>query len=71
MLTVHTMCRYRANIVSLLLAVNIGHVNTVDNPRMGPRWRMVLLVLAYLLYLFLGATIFSAIEHPIERSVAF
>ena len=31
---------------------------------------MVLLVLAYLLYLFLGATIFSAIEHPIERSVA-
>ena len=37
---------------------------------MGPRWRMVLLVLAYLLYLFLGATIFSAIEHPIERSVA-
>ena len=68
----HTMCRYRANIVSLLLAVNIniGHVNTVDNPRMGPRWRMVLLVLAYLLYLFLGATIFSAIEHPIERSVA-
>ena len=38
---------------------------------MGPRWRMVLLVLAYLLYLFLGATIFSAIEHPIERSVAF
>ena len=35
---------------------------------MGPRWRMVLLVLAYLLYLFLGATIFSAIEHPIERS---
>ena len=33
---------------------------------MGPRWRMVLIALAYILYLFLGATIFSAIEHPIE-----
>ena len=33
---------------------------------MGPRWRLVLIALAYILYLFLGATIFSAIEHPIE-----
>ena len=33
---------------------------------MGARWRMVLIALAYILYLFLGATIFSAIEHPIE-----
>ena len=28
-----------------------------------------MLVLAYLLYLFLGATVFSAIEHPIERKM--
>ena len=34
---------------------------------MGPRWRMLLLVLVYFVYLFLGATVFSAIEHPIER----
>ena len=28
---------------------------------------MLLLVLVYFVYLFLGATVFSAIEHPIER----
>ena len=34
--------------------------------RMGPTCRLLCLVLGYLLYLFMGATIFSAIEHPIE-----
>ena len=33
---------------------------------MGPPWRVFLLVLVYFIYLFFGATIFSAIEHPIE-----
>jgi len=33
---------------------------------MGPTCRLLCLVLGYLLYLFMGATIFSAIEHPIE-----
>ena len=33
---------------------------------MAPPWRILLLVGLYFLYLFLGATIFSAIEHPIE-----
>ena len=33
---------------------------------MGPSSRLFCLVLGYLLYLFIGATIFSAIEHPIE-----
>ena len=33
---------------------------------MSPSWRLFCLVLVYLLYLFMGATIFSAIEHPIE-----
>ena len=28
-----------------------------------------MLVLAYFIYLFLGATVFSAIEHPIERKM--
>jgi len=37
--------------------------------RMGPRWRLLVIILVYLLYLFLGATIFSAIEHPIERDM--
>ena len=36
---------------------------------MGPRWRTLVLVLAYFIYLFLGATVFSAIEHPIERKM--
>ena len=36
---------------------------------MGPRWRLLVIILVYLLYLFLGATIFSAIEHPIERDM--
>ena len=36
---------------------------------MGPRWRILVLVLVYLIYLFLGATVFSAIEHPIERKM--
>ena len=36
---------------------------------MGPRWRMLVLVLVYFIYLFLGATVFSAIEHPIERKM--
>ena len=36
---------------------------------MGPRWRILGLVLVYLIYLFLGATVFSAIEHPIERKM--
>ena len=30
---------------------------------------MLMLVLAYFIYLFLGATVFSAIEHPIERKM--
>jgi len=33
---------------------------------MAPPWRVLLLVLLYFIYLFLGATVFSAIEHPIE-----
>ena len=33
---------------------------------MGPTWRLLLVIGAYFLYLFFGATIFSAIEHPIE-----
>ena len=33
---------------------------------MAPPWRILLLLAVYFLYLFLGATIFSAIEHPIE-----
>jgi len=36
---------------------------------MTPRWRLGALCLAYLLYLFLGATLFSAIEHPGEREL--
>ena len=30
---------------------------------------MLVLVLVYFIYLFLGATVFSAIEHPIERKM--
>jgi len=33
---------------------------------MGPSCRLLCLVVAYLMYLFIGATIFSAIEHPME-----
>jgi len=33
---------------------------------MGPPWRVFLLVIVYFVYLFFRATIFSAIEHPIE-----
>ena len=36
---------------------------------MAPQWRLPALCLAYLLYLFLGATLFSAIEHPEERAL--
>jgi len=36
---------------------------------MAPRWRLGALCIAYLLYLFLGATLFSAIEHPGERAL--
>ena len=39
-----------------------SHLITV----MGPPWRVLLLVIVYFIYLFFGATIFSAIEHPIE-----
>lgn len=36
---------------------------------MRPAWRLGCLCLLYLLYLFLGAILFSAIEHPIERKM--
>lgn len=36
---------------------------------MTPQWRLAALCIAYLLYLFLGATLFSAIEHPEERAL--